>query len=251
MYIHSAFVDSSHPGVGKGTYASRIAAALNVPHIAAGDLVRAEIKSGSALGQQMQQIVSRGQLLPDEVIIAVLQHRLQQGQAAGEGGFILDGFPRTVPQAQQLASITGIQLALNLSLRREVLVQKCCGRRICKHCGKNYNIADIYLAAEGERPEIVMPPLSPPPECEPHLEVRDDDTEEVVLKRLQVYEASAAPVEDFYRHHGLLLDFEITGGIPETTPRLMAALNPYITAARAEDSHHSEHQQQQVAEMVG
>jgi adenylate kinase len=91
-----------------------------------------------------------------------------------------------VHQAQQLASITDVQLALNMSLRHEVLVQKCCGRRICKHCGKNYNIADIYLPADGDRPEIVMPPLSPPKECEPHLEIREDDTEEVVLKRLQV-----------------------------------------------------------------
>eukprot|EP00878_Enallax_costatus_P016370 GHUV01017170.1.p1 GENE.GHUV01017170.1~~GHUV01017170.1.p1 ORF type:complete len:240 (+),score=39.81 GHUV01017170.1:92-811(+) len=174
------------PGVGKGTYASRIAAALNVPHIAAGDLVRAEIKSGSTLGQQMQQIVSQGHLLPDEVIIKVLQQRLEQGQKAGEGGFILDGFPRTVPQAEQLSRVTDIQLALNLSLRQEVLVEKCCGRRICQHCGKNYNIADIYLPASRDRPEIVMPPLSAPPECEPHLEIREDDTPDVVLKRLRV-----------------------------------------------------------------
>jgi adenylate kinase len=93
---------------------------------------------------------------------------------------------RTAHQAEQLSTVTDVQLALNMSLRHEVLVQKCCGRRICKHCGKNYNIADIYLPADGQRPEIVMPPLSPPPECEPHLEVREDDTEEVVLKRLQV-----------------------------------------------------------------
>lgn len=81
-----------------------------------------------------------------------------------------------------------MQLALNLSLRHEVLVQKCCGRRICGHCGKNYNIADIYLPADpaSGQPEIVMPPLSPPKECEPHLETREDDTEEVVLRRLQV-----------------------------------------------------------------
>uniref|UniRef100_A0A383VHU9 adenylate kinase n=1 Tax=Tetradesmus obliquus TaxID=3088 RepID=A0A383VHU9_TETOB len=237
------------PGVGKGTYASRVAAALDVPHIAAGDLVRAEIKSGSTLGQQMQQIVSKGQLLPDEVIIEVLQQRLQQGRAAGEGGFILDGFPRTAHQAQQLAAVTQVQLALNLSLRHEVLVQKCCGRRICGHCGKNYNIADIYLPADpaSGQPEIVMPPLSPPKECEPHLETREDDTEEVVLRRLQVYNAAAAPVEDFYRASGLLLDFEITGGIPQTLPRLMASLQPYIDAARSSSSSSSSEKEQAAA----
>eukprot|EP00878_Enallax_costatus_P031207 GHUV01034103.1.p1 GENE.GHUV01034103.1~~GHUV01034103.1.p1 ORF type:complete len:132 (+),score=4.69 GHUV01034103.1:424-819(+) len=93
---------------------------------------------------------------------------------------------RTVPQAEQLSRVTDIQLALNLSLRQEVLVEKCCGRRICQHCGKNYNIADIYLPASRDRPEIVMPPLSAPPECEPHLEIREDDTPDVVLKRLRV-----------------------------------------------------------------
>lgn len=98
---------------------------------------------------------------------------------------------RTLPQAEQLSRITDIQLALNLSLRQEVLVEKCCGRRICKHCGTNYNVADIRLAASGDRPEIVMPPLNPPPECEPHLEIREDDTPEVVLKRLQVSATSS------------------------------------------------------------
>lgn len=97
----------------------------------------------------------------------------------------------TVPQAVQLSGVADIRLALNLSLRHEVLVQKCCGRRICGHCGCNYNIADIRLPASDGRPEIVMPPLSPPPECAPHLEVREDDTEEVVLRRLQVRQAPA------------------------------------------------------------
>eukprot|EP00879_Flechtneria_rotunda_P029798 GHRR01032249.1.p1 GENE.GHRR01032249.1~~GHRR01032249.1.p1 ORF type:complete len:133 (+),score=32.08 GHRR01032249.1:450-848(+) len=120
-----------------------------------------------------------------------------------------------------------------MSVRHEVLVQKCCGRRICKHCGKNYNVADIHLPAEAGQPEIIMPPLSPPHECAPHLETREDDTPEVVLTRLQVYNAAAAPVEDYYKQHGLLLDFEITGGIPETMPRLMDALDPYIRAAAA------------------
>jgi len=95
-----------------------------------------------------------------------------------------------------------------------------------------------------------MPPLSPPPECAPHLEVRQDDTPEVVERRLQVYNNAAAPVEDFYRRAGVLLDFEITGGIPETTPRLMAALQPYIQqATRGEEGAADEGQQQVAAEV--
>lgn len=97
------------------------------------------------------------------------------------------------------------------------------------------------------RPEIVMPPLPAPPECLPHLEVRDDDTPEVVEKRLAVYKSAATPVEDFYRRAGVLLDFEITGGIPETTPRLMAALQPYINLSHGDAEEVVEEGQQQQA----
>ena len=113
-----------------------------------------------------------------------------------------------------------------------MLVEKCLGRRICRQCGTNYNIADIHLEASNGRPEIIMPPLSPRPECEPHLEQRSDDNEETILRRLEVYQTEAAPVEEFYRERGTLLDFEITGGIPETLPRLLPLLQPYVDKAQ-------------------
>ncbi|GBF89362.1 adenylate kinase [Raphidocelis subcapitata] len=220
------------PGVGKGTYASRVAAQLGVPHIAAGDLVRAEIKSGSALGREMQAIVNEGRLLPDEVVLRTLRARLAAGREAGERGFVLDGFPRTRAQAEALLASEPVHLALNMGLREEVLVEKCMGRRLCSKCGKNWNVADIYLPAQGGRPEIVMPPLSPPPQCAHLMETRADDNEAVIKRRLQVYRDEATPVEDFFRARGLLADFEITAGIPETLPRLLAALAPHIAAAR-------------------
>jgi adenylate kinase len=100
----------------------------------------------------------------------------------------------------------------------QVLVEKCLGRRMCSKCGKNYNIADIFLPATADgRPEIVMPPLSPPPECMEHMEQRSDDTEPVVRRRLEVYAREARPVERFYAERGKLLDFEIVGGIPEVS----------------------------------
>lgn len=224
------------PGVGKGTYATRIAARLGVPHIAAGDLVRAEIKGGSELGRQMESIVKQGGLLPDEIVLRVLSGRLAAGRAEGELGFVLDGFPRTRAQAAALMREEDIGLAVNLSLREEVLVEKCMGRRTCGKCGRGYNVADIYLPAEGGRPEIIMPPLSPPQQCLPLMETRADDSEEVIKRRLQVYRSEAAPVEEFYRERGLLLDFEITAGIPETMPHLLAALAPHahgLTGGRA------------------
>jgi len=221
------------PGVGKGTYASRVARHLGIAHIATGDLIRDEIKAGSAVGKQMKDIVSHGKLVPDELIFKLLEQRLQAGKAAGEKGFILDGFPRTQPQAEAVLGQLHPQLALNMSLREEVLVEKCLGRRLCRHCGKNYNIADIKLPASNGRPEIRMPPLNPPPECAPHLEQRPDDTEEVVVRRLQLYHEQAAPVEAVFRRAGVLRDFEITAGIPETLPGLLAFLQPYAGAAAA------------------
>ena len=211
-------------GVGKGTYSTRVANAFGFTHIATGDLVRDEIKQGTPLGKQMAEIVNSGHLLPDDIILRALNDKFHSTAAGGVHRFLLDGFPRSVPQASALEEIADVQLAVNLDLRHEVLVEKCMGRRICKHCGKNYNIADINLPAGNGRPAIVMPPLSAPPECEPHLEQRADDTEETILKRLEVYNAGAKPVEDFYRHRGMLFDFEITAGIPETLPGLLDLL---------------------------
>ncbi|KXZ41967.1 hypothetical protein GPECTOR_233g540 [Gonium pectorale] len=217
------------PGVGKGTYASRVAKTFGVPHIATGDLIRAEIGAGSEMGAQMKRIVASGKLLPDVLVQQVLTQRLDSGRRAGERGFILDGYPRTRAQAEQLLRSTDVGLVLNMGLREEVLVEKCMGRRLCRHCGKNYNIANIHLPASPDgRPEIVMPPLSPPPECAPHLAVREDDREEVIRHRLEVYKAEASPVEEFFRREGLLVDFEITAGIPETLPRLMPLLQSYV-----------------------
>mmetsp|Transcript_46116 Transcript_46116/g.147538 ORF Transcript_46116/g.147538 Transcript_46116/m.147538 type:complete len:175 (-) Transcript_46116:1535-2059(-) len=172
----------------------------------------------------MQELSRTGSLVPDALILSIMKGRLDAGKAAGEKGFVLDGFPRTRAQAEELSKIVRIDKAVNLSLREEVLIEKCLGRRVCKECGKNYNVADIYLKAEGDRPEIVMPPLNPPEKCIEKMEIRQDDTEPVVLKRLAIYHAEAKPVEEFYSESGILVDFEITGGIPETLPRLQATL---------------------------
>ena len=216
-------------GVGKGTYSTRVADAFGFCHIATGDLVREEIKRGSELGEHMAKIVNAGHLLPDELILRVIRERFMTAAADGVERFLLDGFPRTVPQAEALEQVAVVQLALNLDLREEVLVEKCLGRRICGQCGKNYNIADINLEASNGRPAIVMPPLSPPASCAPHMERRGDDTEDTIRRRLDIYNSMAKPVEDFYRARGTLLDFEITAGIPETLPRLLKALEPFTS----------------------
>jgi adenylate kinase len=217
--------------VGKGTYSTRVADAFGFEHIAAGDLVRDEMKAGSALGAQMAAVVNAGNLLPDAMILSVIRKRFAAAAEQGVDRFLLDGFPRSVPQAAELEGAADVQLALNLDLREEVLVEKCLGRRMCSKCGRNYNVADIQLAASGGRPAIVMPPLSPPAGCAQHMEQRSDDKEETVRRRLEVYKSGAAPVEEFYRQRGILVDFEITAGIPETLPLLLDVLKPFAEAA--------------------
>ncbi|GMI87021.1 adenosine kinase [Hibiscus trionum] len=213
------------PGVGKGTYASRLSNLLCIPHIATGDLVRDELASSGPLSSQLKEIVNQGKLVSDEIIIDLLSKRLEKGEAKGESGFILDGFPRTVRQAEILEGVTDIDLVINLKLWEEALLAKCLGRRICSECGGNYNVASIDIKAENGRPGMYMDPLPPPPECASKLITRPDDTEEVVKNRLRIYQAMTRPVEDFYRSRGKLLEFDLPGGIPESWPKLLCALN--------------------------
>ncbi|XVF75471.1 hypothetical protein PTKIN_Ptkin13bG0190700 [Pterospermum kingtungense] len=175
------------PGVGKGTYASRLSNLLGVPHIATGDLVRDELSSSGPLSSQLKEIVNQGKLVSDEIIIDLLSKRLEAGVAKGESGFILDGFPRTIRQAEILEGVTDIDLVLNLKLRKEALLAKCLGRRICSECGGNYNVACIDIKAKNGRPGMFMAPLPPPPQCASKLITRADDTEEVVMERLRIY----------------------------------------------------------------
>ncbi|KAL2611959.1 hypothetical protein R1flu_023651 [Riccia fluitans] len=186
------------PGVGKGTYASRLSKLLDVPHIAMGDLVRNELKGSSPLSKQLLDAMKAGKLLPDEVIFNLLSRRLEQGLAAGEKGFILDGFPRTITQAEVLEDVVDIDLVVNLKLQQDVLISKCLGRRICSQCGGNFNLAKIDFKGEDGAPNIFMPPLLPPPSCASKMTVRADDTDEVVRARLRVYQEESAPVEEFY-----------------------------------------------------
>lgn len=218
------FVFLGCPGVGKGTYASRVARLLDVPHIAMGDLVRAEFKGRTAIGQKVGGLMQAGKLVPDDLVLEMLAQRLAAGAHRGEAGFVLDGFPRNAAQAVALQEITPVDLALNLRLRRDVIVAKCLGRRTCAECGAGFNVTDIDESARDGLPPMVMPPLPPPPQCAHKMTRRVDDTEEVIRARLEVYEMESKPVEDFFRAKGLLLDFDVLGGIPETWPRLLESM---------------------------
>ncbi|CAL5407217.1 unnamed protein product [Camellia sinensis] len=225
------------PGVGKGTYAGRLSHLLRVPHISTGDLVREELSSLGPLSSQLAEIVNQGKLVSDEIIINLLSKRLEAEEAKGQSGFILDGFPRTIRQAEILEGVMDIDLVVNLKLREEALLAKCLGRRICSECGGNYNVACIDIKGGDGSPELYMAPLLPPPHCASKLITRSDDTEEVVKERLRVYNEMSRPVEEFYRSRGKLLEFDLPGGIPESWPKLLRALNldnhEYTTSAAA------------------
>ncbi|KAE8661063.1 Adenylate kinase 1 [Hibiscus syriacus] len=177
------------PGVGKGTYANRLSTLLGIPHISTGDLVREELASSGPIAKQLTEIVNQGKLVSDEIIISLLSKILQAGEAS-ESGFILDGFPRTINQAEILEGVT-----------------------------------DIDLVGQTGCPGISMAPLLPPSNCMSKLVTRSDDTEKVVKQRLWIYNEKSQPLEDYYRNQGKLMEFDLPGGIPESWPKLLEALN--------------------------
>ncbi|CAG9463779.1 unnamed protein product [Pedinophyceae sp. YPF-701] len=216
------------PGVGKGTYATRVAERLGMPHIAAGDEVRRHIREETDIGLEISGIVKAGGLIPDLTILRLVEACIHDARAAGRG-FLLDGFPRTAKQAEALEAMgVPLDLVVNLSMREDALIAKCIGRRQCGKCGKGFNVADIDLPPLPDgTPGMRLPPLNPPGECMPHMTLREDDKETVVRRRLEVYRETAGDLEAFYRRRGVLMDFPIAGGIPETMPRILAALESW------------------------
>jgi adenylate kinase len=207
----------SFAGVGKGTFAARVAKKLAIPAISTGDIIRAEIKAGSDLGKEIKKYSDSGKLVPDGVVVAMVQKRLKEADA--QNGYILDGFPRTVEQAQALDKLQKVSRVLNITLPEHVLMAKMLARRVCADCGKGYNVANIK---EGD---LDMPPLLPKPsDCDkchgkPNLVIRDDDKEDVVKERMIIYHKQTAPLIDYYGKQGKLSEFHVKKGLDDT-PRL-------------------------------
>lgn len=207
--------------VGKGTFANKIAPLLGIPAISTGDIIRGEIKAGSALGKQCKAFTDSGKLVPDDVVSAMVRARLAQPDA--QKGWILDGYPRTVQQAKDLDAAQTVGRVVNITLPEDVLITKLLGRRVCGDCGKNYNLAAIHTG------DLDMPPLLPKPsDCDrckgsPRLETRADDTDAVVRDRMVVYAKQTSPLIEFYAKQGKLQDFAVKKGIADL-PRLKTEL---------------------------
>ena len=197
------------PGAGKGTHAQKLMNEMGVPQISTGDMLRAAIKAETPLGQSAKRYIDAGELVPDEVVIGIVKERLQAPDC--RKGYILDGFPRTVKQAEALSQFAKIDAALNLSLADEVIVSRLSGRRVCLKCGATYHIDHLNgredCAACGEK-----------------LVQRKDDTPETIQNRLNVYAAQTAPLIDYYEKKGLLKTVACTGTIDENHLAVRKAL---------------------------
>lgn len=176
------------PGAGKGTQAKGIASRYHIAHISTGDMLRGEIREGTPLGLAAQSYMDQGQLVPDDVIIGMVQSRIAKADC--ENGFLFDGFPRTIAQAETLESITPIDCVVNIDVPSERLVNRISGRRMCPKCGAAYHVSTY------REPLCV---------CGAPLYQRDDDREETVAVRLQEYEKKTAPLIAFYADRGMLI----------------------------------------------
>ncbi len=201
------------PGSGKGTYASRLSPILRIPHISTGDIFREEARKNTQLGKKVASYMSKGELVPDTLTVQVLKKRIRRPDCLE--GFILDGYPRTIRQADELEKISGTDMVILLGIPENILIEKLSGRRVCGKCGEIYNIADIKRTIEGQTFDLpAMLPNVPGicDKCGGELIKRKDDVEQVICKRLAFYREQTEPLVEYYRDKGLILDICITSG---------------------------------------
>lgn len=182
------------PGAGKGTQASKITAAYGIPHISTGDIFRANIKNETPVGLLAKSYIDKGQLVPDDVTCKIVETRLAEEDCKTRG-FMLDGFPRTIPQAEMLAKIESVDAVLNIAVDTELLLGRLCGRRVCKECGETFHLSTLEGKTTCSR-------------CGGELYQRKDDNAETVKSRLDVYEAQTSPLIRYYEEKGLLISVD-------------------------------------------
>jgi adenylate kinase len=205
------------PGAGKGTQAQFLASHYAIPHISTGDIFRANLKEGTPLGVEAKSFMDRGDLVPDSVTNEMVRDRLGKDDAAN--GFLLDGFPRNVAQAEVLRAIlaekrTPLSAALELSVATSEIILRLSGRRVCRNCGKVWHL-EFDKPTDAQKCDT----------CQGELYQREDDKEEVITRRLEVYEEQTAPIISFYRTEGLLITISATGSVSEITERAISALS--------------------------
>ena len=204
------------PGAGKGTQAVRLVEKYEIPHISTGDIFRKNIKEGTELGKKAQEYMNAGALVPDELVVDLVKDRLQQDDC--KNGFLLDGFPRTIFQAEKLDEFLSesnqkMDIVINLKVEKEALIKRLTGRRVCKDCGASYHIVNIPPKKEGIC-DI----------CGGELIQRKDDNIETVENRINVYEEQTAPLIGYYKEAGSLVDFDGEASLDEVFDAIVQAI---------------------------
>jgi adenylate kinase len=204
------------PGAGKGTQAVILSEKYNIPHISTGDIFRSNIKNNTELGKKAKEYIDKGLLVPDELTIDIVKNRINKADCSE--GFILDGFPRTIRQAQELDKILedmGIELdcVLNINVSGDKIIKRLSGRRVCQ-CGKTYHIQNNPPKHEGVCDS-----------CNRKLFQREDDREETIIKRLDTYHKQTEPLIEYYKKNGKLITVEGRDRIDDTTREVLDALN--------------------------
>ncbi len=204
------------PGAGKGTQAKKLIEKYGMPQISTGDLLRAAVAGGTPLGKEAKGYMDKGELVPDSVVLGMVEERLKKDDC--KKGYILDGFPRNTAQAEALDKMLGklgmpLTAAVSVDVPKEDLMKRLTGRRTCKKCGQMYNVYFSPPAKEGVCDK-----------CGGDLFQRDDDKEETIKKRLEVYDAQTAPLIDYYGKKGILKSIEGKGNIDDIFKKMVAAI---------------------------
>ena len=197
------------PGAGKGTQAIRLAAKYGIPHISTGDIFRANIKGGTEIGLIAKSYIDKGQLVPDEVTVRIVKERLAEKDC--ENGYLLDGFPRTVAQAEALDGISKVEAVINIDVPLGKLLRRITGRRLCGKCGASYHVDTLEGKTVCQK-------------CGGELIQRADDNEETVKTRLDVYTNQTAPLVEYYKNNGVLVNVNGDAGIEEVFSEIVEKL---------------------------
>jgi adenylate kinase len=200
------------PGAGKGTQAAVISERLNIPQISTGNIIREALRSGTEMGLKAKSFIDSGKLVPDEVVIGIIKERLANDDC--KDGFILDGFPRTIPQAEALDEMgVAIDKVIDFEVPDDVIVTRLSGRRVCEKCGRPYHLIDLKPRVEGICDD-----------CTGALIQRKDDQIDTIKNRLEIYHSETEPLKGYYEAQGKLSVVEGQGKVEETTALTMAAL---------------------------
>jgi adenylate kinase len=211
------FILLGPPGAGKGTYSQKLIDIYKIPQISTGDILRASVKAGTEMGLKAKEYMDKGLLVPDEVIVGIVNDRIKEADC--KNGFLLDGFPRTVEQANSLGVIfdkskLALDGVINIIVDNDVLFKRLTGRRMCKQCGANFNVNTLPPKQDGICDK-----------CSGELYQRNDDKEDVIANRLKVYEHQTAPLIEYYKSRNVLKDVNASSGsIDDIVAKIKEAL---------------------------